>query len=58
MYLSKLDDLWWSSELKFASKVALKCQALSNLRNIDTKYQDRQELILVNWLKVTIFDVF
>ncbi len=29
-----------------------------NFRNIDTKYQDWQELILVNWLKVTIFDVF
>jgi len=29
MCLSKLDDFWQSSELKFVSKVALKCQALS-----------------------------
>ncbi len=29
MCLSKLNNLWQSSELKFASKVALRCQALS-----------------------------
>ncbi len=58
MCLNKPDDFWRSSELKFAPKAALRCQALSNSRNVDTKYQDRQELTLVNWSKVTIFDVF
>ncbi len=40
--LSKLNDLWWSSELKFVLKVALRCQAL---------FLSKQQSLWSEWMK-------